>query len=174
MKLGLLASLFLSALLSAAAVTEWPVYLRRAGPVRIGMSLAEVRRVLGDPRARLEGITPEELDSCAYLKSGVVPKHLGFMFAKGRVVRIDVSGAGIRTASGAGVGDTEDRIKQQYPNRIRVEPHHYLPETGHYLIYSPQDASDSPFGMVFETEAGKVASFRVGTQDAIALVEGCS
>jgi len=56
------------------------------------MSLREVRRVLGDAAARLKGNAPEvPLDDCAYLNSKRLPKGLGLMFAKGRVVRIDVN-----------------------------------------------------------------------------------
>jgi hypothetical protein len=139
------------------------------------MSLADVRRVLADPTAHLEGNTPEvPLDACAYLESKALPEHLGFMFGKGRVVRIDVSSVGIRTASGAGVGDTEAKIKVLYPGLITVEPHHYDPENGHYLNYSPHDKTDRGYGIVFETDGTVVTEFRVGTLAAIALVEGCS
>jgi hypothetical protein len=138
------------------------------------MSLVEVRRILADPLARLEANTPEvPLNTCAYLNSKAIPKGLGFMFAKGRVVRIDVFKAGIRTASGAGVGDTEDRIRSLYSGRITVAPHHYDPQ-GHYLNYSPGDTAEREFGMVFETDGERVTSFRTGTLAAIALVEGCS
>ena len=156
------------------AATDWTVHLRGAGPVRVGMSVADVRRVLGDSHARLDGNDPEvPLAECAYLRSHAIPNGLGLMFAEGRVVRIDVYEAGIRTASGVGVGDTEDRVKQLYPGRITVEPHHYDPQ-GHYLVYSPADTTEREYGMVFETDGRKVTSFRVGTLAAIALVEGCS
>jgi hypothetical protein len=137
------------------ATTDWTVYLRHAGPVRIGMSLPEVRRILDDPRAHLGGYGGP-FDVCAYLQSSAVPENLGIMLSRGRLVRIDVIKAGIRTASGAGVGDTEDKIKRLYPGRITVEPHHYVPDTGHYLIYSPADAGERNYGMIFETEDGKV------------------
>ena len=53
------------------------------------------------------------LDACAYLESKAIPEQLGFMFARGRAVRVDVSGAGIRTVSGAWGGrDTEEKIKR--------------------------------------------------------------
>lgn len=156
------------------AATDWTVYLHRAGPVRIGMSLATVRRVLGDSAAYLEGNAPEvPLNQCAYLESKRIPEGLGFMFAEGRVVRIDVSKPGFRTASGAAVGDTEDRVKQLYSGRITVEPHHYEPE-GHYLNYSPSSGIEHEYGIVFETDGARVTSFRTGTLAAIALVEGCS
>jgi hypothetical protein len=154
--------------------TDWTVYLRRAGPVQIGMTLGTVRRVLGDPTARLEGNAPEvPLNRCAYLESKSLPEGLGFMFEADRVVRIDVFKAGIKTGSGVGVGDTEDRVKRLYSGRITVEPHHYKPE-GHYLNYSPMSAVERNYGMVFETDGAKVTSFRTGTLAAIALVEGCS
>ena len=169
------AVLFLTVAVGAAVSGEidWTVHLRSAGPVKIGMSLSEVRMALNDPRARLEGSDPEPAGSpCAYLRSRAIPRDIGFMFAKGRVVRIDVNGPGIRTPSGAQVGDSEEKIKRLYPNRITVERHKYL-ETGHYLKYSPAEDSDRGYGMVFETDKNKVTSFRTGTLAAIALVEGC-
>jgi hypothetical protein len=87
-------------------------------------------------------------------------------------VRIDVSGVHIRTANGAGVGDTEDRIKRLYSGKINVEPHAYV--EGHYLHYSPKNSADRGFGRVFETDGKRVTSFRAGTLAAIALIEGCS
>jgi hypothetical protein len=159
------------------ASNAWTVYLRKAGPLRIGMSISEVRRELQDSKAFLAygSMDPEPDDAeCAYLESGRIPKHVGLMFQNGKLVRIDVYERGIRTASGAQVGDSESRIKRLYPNRIKVEPHHYSPESGHYLNYLPSKRGDSGYGMVFETDNGVVTSFRVGTDAAIALVEGCS
>ena len=69
---------------------------------------------------------------------------------------------------------TCDRMTRPTSGRIRTEPHHYSPETGHYLIYGAVDPADRAYGLLFETEGGLVTSFRVGTLDAIALVEGCS
>jgi hypothetical protein len=156
--------------------TDWTISLHRAGPIKIGMSLGEVRRSLSDPRARLvDGPDPAEpLSECAYLESAAVPEGIAFMFAKGRVVRIDVFKTGFLTASGAGVGDSEEKIKRLYPGRITVEPHPYSSETGHYLNYLPAQDFDRGYGMVFETEANKVRSFRTGTLTAVALIEGCS
>jgi hypothetical protein len=138
------------------------------------MSLDEVRRVLGDQSASLKGNEPEvPLDKCAYLESKSLPAGIGLMFAAGRVVRIDVFNAGIRTVTGAGVGDSEEQIKRLYAGHITVEPHHYDPG-GHYLTYSPDTSADRGYGMVFETDGTMVTSFHAGTLAAIALVEGCS
>lgn len=113
------------------------------------------------------------LGGCAYLESTHVPHGLGFMFQGGRVVRIDVSKVGIKTASGVGVGDTEDRVKQLYSGHITIEPHPYEPE-GRYIKYSPANKDERQFGIVFETDGARVTSFRTGTRAAIALIEGCS
>lgn len=158
----------------AATAADWEISLRGAGPIRLGAKLATVRRILKDPAAHLEGNEPlAPLNECAYLESKSIPEHLGIMIARGRVVRIDVFAPGISTRNGASVGDTEERIKQLYPGQITVEPHHYLAESGHYLNYFPGKPKRA-YGMVFETDGNIVTSFRVGTREAIALVEGCS
>lgn len=136
------------------------------------MSVSQVRSVLGDPAARLIGNPPDvPLECCAYLDSAGLPSGLGLMFANGRLVRIDIYERGIRTASGAEVGDVEEKIRRLYA--ISAEPHHYVPN-GHYLRYTPRGVADRGIGIVFETDGAKVTSYRVGTLDAIALVEGCS
>ena len=167
---------FVCTINAPAAENTWIIFLRKAGPFRIDMSIAEARQALHDEKAFLEygeGPEPDNCE-CAYLESDKKPKDLGLMFQNGRLVRIDVYARGIRTASGAQVGDSEKRIKNLYPGRITVEPHHYIPESGHYLNYTPADSKDRNYGMVFETDNGVVTSFRTGTIEAIALVEGCS
>ena len=138
------------------------------------MPIAEARKVLNDPKAYLSYIEREPDNSkCAYLASALVPDQIGIMFQDGVVARVDVVKPGIRTASGAEIGSTEDAVKRLYPGRISVEQHRYDPD-GHYLRYTPVDATDRPYGMVFETDGKRVTSFRVGTAAAISLVEGCS
>jgi len=156
----------------ASGAPDWTINLHGAGPVRVGMNLAQVRRALNDPRAHRVGIPGESLDGCSSLESSAVPEALDIMFLGGRVARISVHQSGFRTASGAGVGDTEDRIKQLYPGRITVGPHPY--EAGHYLTYRPADPADRGYGMIFETDGKKVTSFRAGTEEAVALIEGCA
>jgi len=157
---------------------DWTIFLQRAGPVRFGMSLSEVRPIIGDPKASLYVSDPDNPlgdRGCTYLESARLPEHLGFMFDNRRVVRVDVSSRSVaQTSSGARVGDTEDRIKTLYTGRIRVEPHHYDPETGHYLIFVPKDSSDRGYEIIFETDGKRVTQFRVGFSNVTALVEGCS
>ena len=153
------------------AANNWTVSLRGVGPIRLGMTLSAVRRALKDQAASLDG-DAADVQECAYLESSAIPEYLGVMFVHGRVVRVDVSAAGIHTMSGAGVGDTEARIKLLYPGRVTVEAAFYDSEHGHFLNYWPAKRKRE-YGIVFETEGEKVISFRAGTKAAIAWVEGC-
>ena len=45
------------------------MYLRGVGAFRIGMSLDAVRSAIGDSGARLDGVEPDEVDDCSYLRS---------------------------------------------------------------------------------------------------------
>jgi hypothetical protein len=154
---------------------DWTVYLRGAGPLRIGMSIGDVRRALQDPAAALHVSDPDDPrgeNGCTYLQSGSLPKEVGVLLEGKRVVRIDVHGR-FRTASGAGVGDSEDRVKALYAGRIVLQPHRYDPD-GHYLVYMPVDNADRAYGLVFETDGKVVTMYRAGLRRAVAWVEGCS
>jgi hypothetical protein len=152
--------------------TDWTVSLSGAGPVRLGMSLSAVRRVVSDAEAKLAGNEPDVAQGdCAYVDSKHIPRSIGLMFAKGHLVRIDVFEGPTKTSVGAGIGDSEERIKCLYPGGIKMKPHVYV-DGGHYLNYVP--TGRSKFAIVFETDGRRVTSFRVGTLAAIALVEGCS
>jgi hypothetical protein len=161
---------------------NWTVSLRGIGPLTIGASIGEVRRIVDDPTATLvqalrqQGSLPQEPDDspCAYLATAKVPSSIGLMFQRGRLVRIDVWQSGIRTSSGAQVGDPEARILELYGARIKVTQHHYPPVGAHYMIFTPVDSSDRDYQMLFETDGARVTQFRVGVKEAVAWVEGCA
>jgi hypothetical protein len=167
---------------SQPAKQDWTVYLRRVGPLVIGASVDDVRRVLADPDALLvqalrqrRELPPEPDDSaCAYLATRRTPDQIGLMFSRGRLVRADVHAPGIRTAAGAQVGDTEARIRDLYGSRITVRPHHYPPAGAHYLMFTAIEPADRGFQMLFETDGSVVTRFRTGTVDAVGQVEGCA
>ena len=75
--------------------------------------------------------------------------------------------------SGIHVGSTEDEVKATYGGRVTVEGHPYV-QTGHYLVYTPQDASSRGFGLIFETDGQRVTSFRSGYAEQVTWTEGCS
>jgi hypothetical protein len=148
----------------------------------IGASIADVRRIVADPNARLVQALHQQLElprepddsPCAYLATSKVPEQVGLMFQGGRLVRIDVWKPGIRTSSGAEVGDTEARIRELYGAGLKVIAHHYPPVGSHDMIVTPVDPSDRDYQMLFETDGAKVTQFRSGLKAAVAQVEGCA
>jgi hypothetical protein len=146
--------------------------LRGLGAFRIGMSLDAVREAIGDRGASLEGLEPDSVDDCSYLRSRALPAGVGLMFMHGRLVRIDIREGDTRTASGIGIGSTEDDVRRAYGRRITSEPHKYI--DGHYLIYTPVDTRDGGLAMRFETDGRVVLNYRTGRRDAVRLVEGCA
>lgn len=148
------------------------LYLRGLGALRIGMSLSAARAAIGDRAASLEGLEPDSVDDCSYLRSRALASGIGLMFMHGRLVRIDVREGDTRTASGVGIGSTEDDVRRAYGSRISSEPHKYI--DGHYLIYTPVDAPDRGLAMRFETDGRVVITYRTGRADAVWLVEGCA
>jgi hypothetical protein len=161
-------------LLAQVSASSPRLYLRGLGAMRIGMTLSAVRQAIGDRAASLEGNEPDarSVDACSYLRSRALPAGLGLMFMHGRLARIDVREGDIRTASGIGIGSTEDDVRRVYGRRITSEPHKYI--DGHYLIYTPVDAVDRGLSMRFETDGRAVINYRTGRADAVQLVEGCA
>ena len=148
--------------------TPCTAYLRRVGPVQVGMTIAQARVALGDSSAT------GTADECTYLESAKLPSGVAAMLSKGSVVRIDVRSTQVRTASGVGLNDTEDRVRAAYKGHIKVAPHPYEGDDGHYLIYTPSDSADRQYQIIFETYKGKVTSYRVGILPHVGYIEGCS
>jgi len=138
------------------------------GPVRVGMTVAGAERALGIPLPLLG----PKMEPCYYVASQDRP-GLAFMIIEGRVARIDIQQQSkVQTAEGAGIGDTEDRIRTLYPDRVEVEPHKYV--EGRYLIVRPAAATDSGYRIIFETDGKQVTRYRAGRLPEVRWVEGCS
>lgn len=138
------------------------------GPVLVGMSVTQA--IDATQGAWVVGEALEGSD-CRHAHPEKGPKGVAFMFVGGRIARVEVDEPGVRTAAGAQVGDTEARIKSLYPG-IKSEPHHY--EDGHYLIYTPKDAKQKKYRLIFETNGKTVTRYRAGALPAIEWIEGCS
>jgi hypothetical protein len=140
------------------------------GAVRVGMTVAEASKAAG-----VSLVSSYQADSieCRYVNPRGM-KNIGMMVSRDRIVRIDMyGGSSIRTFKGAGIGDSEARIKSLYPGKIEVSQHHYNPK-GHYLTLVPKDAADRAYRIVFETDGRKVLNYRVGKLPDVEFVEGCS
>ena len=138
------------------------------GPVRVGMSVTQAEAAAG---IRL---TRPDSKECSYVRPQGSNYDLLFMVTNNRISRIDVRGnSRITTVQGAGIGDSESKIKSLYPGQISVTPHKYQPNS-HYLTFTPNDRSDANYRIVFETDGNRVTSFRSGKLPEVEWVEGCS
>jgi hypothetical protein len=146
--------------------TPWALRFDGIGPVHIGMSIAQLNAVLGEKFSM-----PKDKDEheCFYDASERHP-NVAFMIIRGRVARIDVHGKGVRTSAGIQVGDSEAGALKAYGRAMKVEPHAYIPDEGHYLTVRSKDGR---YGIRFETDKGKINMFYAGRADAIQYIEGC-
>jgi hypothetical protein len=155
--------------LHAPAPPAWTLRLDGIGPVRVGMTIAEVERLLG-ATARIDRIEPDE--ECGYAYVPGVPEGISFMLSRDTVVRANVHDAGILDELGLGVGSSEAEVLTRRAGTARVEPHYYTGPEGHYVIVD--DPARPGFRLIYETDGQRVLSIRAGRLPEAELVEGCA
>lgn len=155
-----------SATPAASAAGEWIVTPSGIGRIRVGMTVDELQRAAGDFP------TPPAGAECTYVRPAGAPRGVSVMLANGRVVRIDVDSAGVRSDAGVAVGDSGVTVNQAYAGRITVTPHKYV-AGGRYLTVRAVSPADSTLRIVFESEAGRITRFRSGRIPEVELLERC-
>ena len=135
------------------------------GPVRIGMTLAEVHTALVAPLTQ-----PVEMQQeCDYANFPAAGGSVFLMVHRDTVVRVDIAPAGLRTDGGVGVGSSAAEVETAH-GTLERQPHKYV--TGEYLVTAPDQAGNR---LVFETDsAGTVTAYRAGREPYVRWVEGCS
>lgn len=145
------------------------------GPVMVGMSLDEASQVAGMPMRIVPNSDLVGTGGCAYARPEGGPPGLDFMVIHGRIARIDVAGnSAIRTLSGIGTGSTEAEIQTTYPGRISGQPNPYSGHRGGRDLVYQADEGSRHLGLLFQTEGGRVGSFRSGLHGAVMAPEGCA
>jgi hypothetical protein len=163
---ALLCIAFVSGFSISGAEPPWVVRFDGTGPVKIGMSLSQLNRVLHENFA-----VPEDKDDqpCFYVKPAS-RAGITFMIEDGHISRVDVDDRSLPTAAGIRVGDSEVQAKRVYGSKLKVTPHAYTAPEGHYLTVH---SNDGRYGIRFESEKGKIERFYAGTSEAISYIEGC-
>ncbi len=152
------------------------------GPLRIGMTRAEVVSALGDdsdPNA-VGGAEPEV---CDQWRPARAPEGVLVMIQDGVLTRISVaSPSTLKTDRGFGVGDTAAAIKAAYGPLAVAQPHKYsAPPAEDIFVWATGGPTGDAYvedpaarGVRYEINGeGKVQIVHVGGP-AIQLVEGCS
>jgi hypothetical protein len=146
------------------ALTSARLTLAGLGPVRIGMSPAEVQRAVDTVFA----VTYFERCGSVELVEG----QLGLVFFGTRLAGIYVTRqSNIATLSGIHIGSSESAVKATYPGRITIEPSPYDAH-GHLLVFTPRNRSQGL--LIFETDGRVVSSFSAGRAEAVRAREGCA
>ena len=171
MKLTRIIILFISSLCCTAVAGEYPIYtldFDRYGPVKIGMHEKEAIKIFkGNLSTPL--IPGQKPEPCHYLYPNGKNFNLGFMVEDGLVTRIDIYDKNISTTKGIKIGDSVEKVKNLYGRNLEIKPHFYIGKSGNYLKIKLGNG----LGYVFETDAGKVTTFRSGKFSSISYVEGC-
>lgn len=162
--------LFAAPSLLGAAPPSWPLTPSGWGPVKIGMTRAQVAKVLGAP---LQGEAIDDVDVCVE-QSADRPAYRGliFMFEDRRLTRISADRrSAFRTPSGIRAGATAAQVRRAYGRKLRSEPHQYLGRPAEYLTYWTVAGRR---GVRFETdEKRRVERIHAGGP-SIEYVEGCA
>jgi len=150
------------------------------GPLRIGMTQAEVDAAVGSPPANAADAEPAE---CRQYQPPRGPKGVLVMLEKGVLTRLTaIKGSDVKTENGIGVGSDGEQVKTLYGAAAEVTPHKYQDAPAAYVTVWPgrrnllnthvMDAAAR--GLRFEIgQDGKVAFIHAGGP-SIQYVEGCS
>ena len=150
------------------------------GPLKIGMTQAQVDAAVGPPPAKVAEAEPSE---CRQYQAPRAPQGLLVMMEKGVLTRLTaVRDSTIKTADGVGLGSDGEQLKTRYGASASVTPHKYQEAPAAYVTLWPGAdhllntyvSDPAARGLVFEIgQDGKVAAIRAGGP-SIQLVEGCS
>jgi hypothetical protein len=149
------------------------------GPVKIGMTRVQAESALG-VKLNMQFLEESDPNACGTgARADGKNPDVFYMVEQGKIVRIDVSkldegpqsSPPVRTAKGIGLGSSEAAVKAAYGSLVKVEPHPYLEEAGHYLVVK---SADGKSGIIFETDTKSVIGFRAGAYPAVAYIEGCA
>lgn len=144
------------------------------GPLRIGMSRAEVIAAAGED-ARPNAVGGPDPEACDEFRPRNAPEGLLAMLESGILTRISVSrNPDIATPEGIHVGDSASTVLAKYGARARVEPHKYSEAPARYITVWRGSASDTARrGIRYEIDGDDdVAHLRAGGP-SIEYVEGC-
>jgi hypothetical protein len=151
------------------------------GPLRIGMTLAEVTAALG-PDSDPDAVGGPEPESCDQFRPKRAPEGMLVMIEEGRLTRITVTDqAEVKTDRGLGPGIPAAAVRAAYGSALQAAPHEYEDAPAEYLtIWSkgggPADRVPpaNSRGIRYEVgSTGTVAMIHAGGP-SITYVEGCA
>jgi hypothetical protein len=151
------------------------------GPLKIGMTLAEVTAALG-PDSDPDAVGGPDPESCDEFRPERAPEGLLVMIQEGKLTRISlVELSDIKTDKGLGIGDAAAAIKTAYGADAKATPHKYQDAPAEYVTWwqggprtEPYVEDEAARGIVYEIDGtGKAGAIHAGGP-SIQYVEGCA
>ena len=134
--------------------------------IMFGMTVHDAQVAAGSP---FTPVTP--IGNCYLVTPDDGQAGLTFWVVAGTVERVDVDTRPITTRSGAGIGNTEDRIREMFGERIHTTP---LPDgSGNLLAYVPKDVADATYRVMFLTNGVQVIRLWAGRLPWAEELGGC-
>ena len=146
------------------------------GPLRIGMTRAEVEAALG-PDADPEAVGGPDPASCDMFRPNRAPDGLLVMVEKDVLTSVWISrNTGVETDRGLNIGDTAAEVKRVYGPAAEAIPHKYADAPSEYItVWATTDHEGAAArGLTYEIgQDGRVESI-AGGGPSIQYVEGCA
>lgn len=136
--------------------------------VVFGMTVNQAERAL---EGELVPVTEPFNIECYKVRPAGGPVGLEFTVTAGTIERVDLSTDLITTRSGAGVGSTEESLRSLFGDSVHTEAR---PGGGNNIIFTPSDASDAAFRVIFETDGMTVGRFRSGRVPQVEPTDFCA
>lgn len=134
--------------------------------IMFGMTLHDAQVAAG---SQFTPITP--VGNCFLVVPEAGQAGLTFWVVAGTVERVDVDTRTITTRSGAGIGDTEDRIRELFGERIHTT---VLPDgSGNLLAYIPKDVADATYRVMFLSNGLQITRVWAGRLPWAEELGGC-
>lgn len=151
------------------------------GPLKIGMTLAEVTAAAG-PDANPDAVGGADPESCDQFRPANAPEGILVMMERGMLTRISlVEMSPLKTGKGLGIGDTAAAVKAAYGDAATAGPHKYQDAPAEYITVwdggprtEPYVQDEAARGVVYEIDGtGNVGAIHAGGP-SIQYVEGCA
>ena len=134
--------------------------------IMFGMTIHDAQVAAG---SQFTPVTP--IGHCYLVVPDDAPPGVTFWVVAGTVERVDVDTRTITTRSGAGIGDTEDRIREMFGRRIHTT---LLPDgSGNLLAYVPKDVADATYRVMFLSNGVQITRLWAGRLPWAEELGGC-
>ena len=137
------------------------------GPLRIGMTRAEVETALGKD-SNPEAVGGPEPESCDVFHPARAPDAMQVMIEDGRLSRIELlDRTDIGTVDGFTVGDQASAIKAKLGAGLQVEPHKYAAAPAEYLTHWQSGAGTQAY---VQNKAARGIRYEIGDDGTVTLI----